>query len=225
MTSIFIAGDSTAAKKEASVRPETGWGEKIGLFFDQNVLIKNKAKNGRSSKSFIEEGRLAEIEKEIQPGDYLFIQFGHNDQKIQEDRGTKPFGDYLAFLTQYIEVAQKQQACPVLLTSISRRDYLVDGKLNNETLGQYPEAMRMLASKLDVPCLDLFKITQEWLADFEIEETKEFFLHSQSNRLPNYPNGVIDNTHLSDLGAYCVASLVAQTIEKSPLSLKQQLIK
>lgn len=225
MTSIFIAGDSTAAKKEASARPETGWGEKIGLFFDQTVLIKNKAKNGRSSKSFIEEGRLAEIEKEIQPGDYLFIQFGHNDQKIQENKGTQPYGDYLDYLTQFIDVAKSKQATPILLTSITRRDYLPNGRLNFNTLGEYPEAMKAFAKRQNIICLDLFQSTQDWLTSLKKDHTTEFFLHAKPNKWKNYPNGIIDNTHLNDLGAYYIASLVADAIKKSPLDLKKKLIK
>lgn len=225
MVNIFIAGDSTAANKELHVRPETGWGEKIPLFFKETTTIQNKAKNGRSSKSFIEEGLLAVIEQEIQAGDYLFIQFGHNDQKIKESKGTQPYGDYLDYLAQFIDVAKRKQATPILLTSITRRDYLPNGQLNFDTLGQYPEAMKSFAKRQNIVCLDLFQSTQDWLTSLEKDHTAEFFLHAEPNKWKNYPDGIIDNTHLNDLGAYYIASLVADAIKKSPLDLKKELIK
>ncbi len=214
MPTIFIAGDSTAAPKAENRRPETGWGEKIATYFDQKVQIENHAVNGRSSKSFIHEQRLETIKNRLAPGDYLFIQFGHNDQKTEESRGTLPYGSYLTYLTQYIEAAKEKVACPVLLTPISRRDYLPDGSLNPLTLGEYPQAMKQLAQMHDVIVLDIFAKTQEWLKTYSPEETNEFAC---------YPEGICDNTHLSDLGAETIAAIIAQAIQESQLPLKHYL--
>ncbi|MBM7709580.1 rhamnogalacturonan acetylesterase [Enterococcus lemanii] len=224
MPTIFIAGDSTAAKKADDCRPETGWGEKIAPFFQQRIQIENHAVNGRSTKSFIEEKRLETIKNRLAPGDYLFIQFGHNDQKIEDEtRGTLPYGSYLNYLTQYIEAAKEKNACPVLLTSISRRDYLSDGTLNPDTLGEYPQAMKQLAQRQDVVLLDLFEKTQNWLKTFPPADTVKFFLHGQPNELPFYPAGVTDNTHLNENGATEIAKLIAQAIRESSLPLKHYL--
>ncbi len=108
MPTIHIAGDSTAAEKDENKRPETGWGEKISAYFSPEIQINNQAKNGRSTKSFIQEGRLARLASQFQPNDFLFVQFGHNDQKIQEERGTLPFGSYLKNLQIFFECAKKR---------------------------------------------------------------------------------------------------------------------
>lgn len=224
MPTIFIAGDSTAAKKEPDRRPETGWGEKITPFFNQKIQIENHAMNGRSTKSFIDESRLETIKNRLAPGDYLFIQFGHNDQKTEDEtRGTLPYGSYLTYLTQYIAAAREKNACPILLTSISRRDYLPDGRLNPNTLGDYPKAMKQLAQRQDVIVLDLFQKTQNWLQTFSPAETGQFFLHGQPNELPFYPAGITDNTHLNEMGAIEVAKLVVQAIRESHSPLKHYL--
>ncbi|MFC4698241.1 rhamnogalacturonan acetylesterase [Enterococcus aquimarinus] len=223
MPTIFIAGDSTAATKAENRRPETGWGEKLATYFDQNLQIENHAMNGRSSKSFIHEQRLETIKNRLAPGDYLFIQFGHNDQKIDESRGTLPYGSYLTYLTQYIEASKEKVACPVLLTPISRRDYLPDGSLNPLTLGEYPQAMKQLAQMHDVIVLDIFAKTQEWLKTYSPEETTKFFLHGKPNEFACYPEGVCDNTHLSDLGAETIAAIIAQAVQESQLPLKHYL--
>lgn len=109
MPTIHIAGDSTAAEKDENKRPETGWGEKISAYFSPEIQINNQAKNGRSTKSFIQEGRLARLASQFQPNDFLFVQFGHNDQKIQEERGTLPFGSYLKNLQIFFECAKKSE--------------------------------------------------------------------------------------------------------------------
>ena len=143
---VFIAGDSTAACKEENKRPETGWGEKLGLFFDKNVIIRNFAKNGRSSKSFMNEGLLDLIDKEINENDYLFIQFGHNDGKPNPDRHTT-FEEYQDNLMKYANVALSHKATPIFLTSISRRRFKEDKTLDINTVEIYPEACKDFCKK------------------------------------------------------------------------------
>lgn len=214
---IFIAGDSTAAIKQSNKRPETGWGEKLALYIS-NFEIVNKAKNGRSTKSFINEGLLAEIDNEIEANDYLFIQFGHNDQKKDEDRGTQPYGDYQENLAIFVESAQKVNAIPILLTSITRRAYLNhSNQLDPNTLGDYPEAMRKFAKKNNILLLDMFKRTQEFFQLFSVEETKKFFMHLLPGQNQNYPNGISDDTHLNNYGATIVAKLVAEELGRLSL--------
>ena len=118
---LFIAGDSTAAQKSGEAKPETGWGEKFSCFLSSEIEVHNYAQNGRSTKSFITEKRLNQIAKEIGPGDFLLIQFGHNDQKIDTPIGTMAYGDYQENLARFVEVARTKNAHPLLLTSVTRR--------------------------------------------------------------------------------------------------------
>lgn len=220
---IHIAGDSTAATKEGDRRPETGWGEKIGALFNQNIRVVNHAVNGRSTKSFIEEGRLKKISEMLEPGDFLLIQFGHNDQKIDEERGTKPFGDYQDNLEKFCQVALNKGANPILLTSVTRRDYLENGELNRHTLGEYPEAMISLAKKHSYPLLDIFSKSQDCLKKASKKDTKKYYLHLDVGEHPNYPEGVVDNTHFNDSGAQLVSELIVEEIKNNSIPLKKYL--
>ncbi|MFJ5762465.1 rhamnogalacturonan acetylesterase [Neobacillus sp. NPDC093182] len=220
---IYIAGDSTAAIKLPEKRPETGWGEAFHPYFKENVKIDNRAINGRSTKSFINEGHLAEIEKSMQPGDYLIIQFGHNDQKIEDpERGTHPYGDYQENLYQYIQAAFQKNAYPLLLTSVTRRKF-EDDKIDNMSVGDYPQAMIQFAEKYHVPVLDIHKITTELMGKIGNEESKKYYLHLPRGQSENYPEGIIDNTHFNEEGAKKVAQLIIEAIQQSDLPLRNLL--
>jgi lysophospholipase L1-like esterase len=220
---IYIAGDSTAAIKLPEKRPETGWGEAIQSYFKENVKIENRAINGRSTKSFIKEGHLAAIEKSIQPGDYLIIQFGHNDQKLEDpERGTQPFGDYQDNLFQFIQVAYQKNAYPLLLTSVTRRKF-EDDSIDIRSVGNFPEAMIQFAEKYQVPVLDIHKITNEFMGKIGNEKSKKYYLHVAPDQSKNYPEGVIDNTHFNEEGAKKVAQLIIETIQQSDLPLRNLL--
>jgi len=217
---LFIAGDSTAAQKSGEAKPETGWGEKISCFLSSDIEVRNYAQNGRSTKSFIAEKRLDQIANEIGPGDFLLVQFGHNDQKIDLPIGTMAFSDYQENLARFVEVARANNAFPVLLTSVTRRDNLPDGRLNPETLGDYPAAMMALGDKLSVPVIDVYRLTQDYYGNLGMEETKKLHLHLADGQHPNYPAGVTDNTHFNDYGAYQIARIIAGAIKETehPLS-------
>jgi lysophospholipase L1-like esterase len=217
---IYIAGDSTAAIKLPEKRPETGWGEAFQAYFKENVKIENRAINGRSTKSFIKEGHLAAIEKTIQPGDYLVIQFGHNDQKIEDpERGTHPYGDYQDNLGKFIQVAHQKNAYPLLLTSVTRRKF-EDEKIDSMSVGDYPQAMIQFAEKYQVPVLDIHKITTEFMAKAGDEESKKYYLHLPPGQSENYPEGITDNTHFNEEGAKKVAQIIIEAIQQSDLPLK-----
>lgn len=227
MLTLFIAGDSTAAKKLTEKRPETGWGECLQGFFDPaQVKVDNRALNGRSTKSFINEGHLKEIEAVIQPGDYLMIQFGHNDEKLNKpDRGTHPFGDYQANLRQYIQVARDHQATPILLTSVTRRKYLDDGRtLDPHAVGDYPEATRQVAQAENLVCLDMFAATQAFLGELPPAETTKFFMNFEAGVYTNYPDGSNDNTHSRPAGALLNAWMVAKALRESTSPLRTALL-
>lgn len=210
-TKIFIAGDSTAASKQLDKRPETGWGEMISLFFKDNVEFYNYAYNGRSTKSFIEEGRLDEIASHIEKGDFLFIQFGHNDAKADMERHTDPFTTYKSYLLKYIEVALEAGANPVLLTSIQRREFS-DNKTLRDTHGDYPKAMREVAEKYGIMLIDMQKKSHILLEKLGDEKSKEIYLWLNPGQSENYPNGISDNTHFNGYGAKQIAGLVVEGI-------------
>lgn len=217
---LFIAGDSTAAQKSGGAKPETGWGEKFSCFLSSEIEVRNYAQNGRSTESFITEKRLDQIAKEISPGDFMLIQFGHNDQKIDLPIGTMPYEDYQENLAQFVEVALAKNSFPLLLTSVTRRDNLPDGRLNPETLGDYPEAMIALGERLAVPVIDVYRLTQDYYQRLGMEETIKLHLHLTTGQHPNYPAGIADNTHFNDYGAHQIARIIAENIRlmEHPLS-------
>lgn len=226
-TRLFIAGDSTAAQKGATDKPMTGWGEHLQSYLAPSVHVDNRAVNGRSTKSFIAEGRLADIEKDIQAGDYLFIQFGHNDEKKEDPtRYTDPDGEYRQNLIQYIQSARERGGIPVLLTSVSRRRFTADGEPDPLAVGAYPAAMRQVAAKTKTPLLDIFEASQQLYRSMGEKESQQLFMHLPEKTHPNYPAGVTDNTHFSDEGAKQVAHLVAEAIRQcAELSaLKQRMV-
>jgi lysophospholipase L1-like esterase len=217
---IFLAGDSTAAEKTPDKRPETGWGEKLSSFFTDQIIIDNRAVNGRSTKSFINEGRLTAIEQAIRPGDYLFIQFGHNDQKDDQARGTDPYGDYQTNLHTFIHTANKHNAHPVLLTSVSRRHFR-NQLIDHMSLGEYPQAMRELAKTYNVTLLDIHKKSIDLFQSLGPDLSRNLFLHLEAHESSNYPNGVKDDTHFNDQGAGTIAKLICNAIKGSDLPLKK----
>ncbi|WP_208559864.1 rhamnogalacturonan acetylesterase [Marinilactibacillus kalidii] len=212
LVTVFIVGDSTAADKSVQEKPMSGWGEFIGSQFDDTVKFENHAINGRSTQSFLKQNRLAPILAKAKPGDYLWIQFGHNDQKIDDpERFTKPYEDYMTNLKFMIAEAEKRQMTVVLLTSISRRQF-VKGELNRQSLGEYPEAMRILAKKLDVLLVDMHEITSNYLSELGEKDSKAIFLHLNPGEHDNYPEGLTDNTHFSEHGAQIMARLLANSV-------------
>lgn len=215
-TRLFIAGDSTAAQKGATEKPMTGWGEHLQAHLDSTVHVDNRAVNGRSTKSFIAEGRLADIEKDIQAGDYLFIQFGHNDEKKEDpNRYTDPDGEYRLNLIQYIQSARERGGIPVLLTSVSRRRFTANGEPDPLAVGAYPAAMRQVAKETQTPLLDIFEASQQLYRSMGEKESELLFMHLPEKVHPNYPAGVADNTHFSDEGARQIAQLVAEAIRQN----------
>lgn len=223
MPTIHIAGDSTASIKEEQKRPETGWGEKITSYFTPTVSINNQAMNGRSTKSFIEEGRLALLVTTFKSGDFLLVQFGHNDQKTHADKGTLPYGEYIENLAFFAHVAKKANVHPVFLTPVTRRNYLSNGRLDTDCLGEYPRAMKQFAQKYNYPLLDIFSLSQQFLHTHTEEQTKEFYLHLKPEENKNYPDGLEDNTHFSPLGAEKIAHLITQEIKTQQLPLAKLL--
>jgi len=209
---LYLAGDSTMAQKLAERRPETGWGEKLQQYFDiDQVRVENYARNGRSTRTFLSEGRWQAIVDRLEPGDYVFIQFGHNDEsKEKTDRYTSP-ADYRANLERFVRDVRAKQAEPVLLTPVRRRKWDAAGKLV-DTHGEYPDLVRAVARELSVPLLDLHERSAAVLERYGPGGSAQLFLHVPPGQSPNYPNGVEDNTHFSPLGAELIARAAAEGI-------------
>lgn len=200
MRTLFLAGDSTAAQKYADAAPETGWGMALPFFLHRGVRVANHAVNGRSTKSFLDEGRLDAILTAIRPGDLLLVQFGHNDQKVADpSRYTEPWTTYQDNLRVFVEGARARGALPVLATSVERRKFDADGTALR-TLGAYPAAMRETARASDVPLLDVEALSLALWHRLGPEATKPYF---------NWTPTEQDNTHFNPRGAIEVARLVA----------------
>jgi lysophospholipase L1-like esterase len=217
---IYLAGDSTMAPKDAKARPETGWGERLQQYFDSTqVRIDNRARNGRSSKSFITEGLWKHIVDSLQAGDYVFIQFGHNDESPDKgpERYTTP-SEYRANLMRMVADVRARNANPVLLTSVSRRKFDKAGK-TVDTHGEYPGVVRALAAEQRVPLLELLAATDSLLMRFGPDSSRVLFNQLKPGENANYPSGVEDNTHFSPRGAEVVAELAARAIRYAKLPL------
>ncbi|MFN2578195.1 MAG: rhamnogalacturonan acetylesterase [Pyrinomonadaceae bacterium] len=220
---VFLAGDSTMAQKLPEKRPETGWGEMLGQFFkDGKVTIENRAQNGRSTRTFISEGRWQAIVDALQPGDYVFIQFGHNDEsKEKMDRYTPP-ADYRNNLIRFVSEARAKKATPVLLTPVMRRRFDREGKLQ-DTHGEYPDIVRSVAAEYKVALIDMHHRSAALLTKYGAEDSKKLFLQLKPDESPNYPKGIEDNTHFNPLGAKVMARLVAEGIREQRLRLSRDM--
>jgi len=221
---IYLAGDSTVADYPPSLAPRAGWGQVLPTMVDQQVTIRNYAKRGRSSKSFINEGRLNKILSQIQKGDYLFIQFGHNDEKFRYQKlYTNPNTTYKVYLKKYIEGARKKGAIPILVTSVQRMSFSSDGQAL-ETHGRYPAAMKALAREENVPVIDLAAKSKKLFQQLGPVKTKKLFLWLKAGEYPNYSDGVRDSIHFQTYGARQIAKLVVEGINQQNLPLKQHLV-
>lgn len=219
---LFIIGDSTASDYKKDLYPRTGWGQVLQKFFNkEKIVISNQAVSGRSSKSFYEEKLWENVITVLKKRDYVFIQFGHNDQK-NDNRHTDPKTTFKQFLSTYIKDTRKKGAYPVLLTPINRNNWNA-GKII-DTHGEYPEEMRKLAKSLEVPLIDLHKLTLELFEKMNEKNMNKIFLILEPGEYKNYPKGNHDNTHLQESGALEICTLLVNEIIKQNLDLKQYLI-
>jgi lysophospholipase L1-like esterase len=220
---IYTIGDSTMANKDtAENNPERGWGQMLSQFFDDRVTIDNRALNGRSTKSFIDEGQWKKVLDSLKTGDYVFIQFGHNDSKPDSARHTDPRTTYRANLIRFIKETQTKGAHPVLFTSIVRRKFDSDGNLT-DTHGDYLLVVRELAKEMNVPIIDLEQKTRKVVEQLGPEESKKLYMWIEpgvSERITKNPK---DDTHLNISGATQVAKLAVEGIKELNLGITQYL--
>lgn len=215
MATIYWAGDSTVQYNDITTYPQTGIGQVFHLFLKPEVKVLNFAKNGRSTKSFIDEGRLAAIEEQITEGDFLFIQFGHNDEKKADPvRYTDPFGQYMVNLERFVNVAREKKAYPVLITPLERRCFAEGDQLGVGEHSDYVAAMKQAAENLDVPLIDLYSMSREKLRKAGAEKTKDWYMHLPKDVYPSHPEGLTDNTHLKYEGAVVYGGCIAAGLKK-----------
>jgi lysophospholipase L1-like esterase len=220
-TTIYTIGDSTMADKiKPNENPETGWCQVLPSFFDLNqVAIDNRAVNGRSTKSFIKEKRWDSVYNSLQPGDYVFIQFGHNDAKVADStRYTNPHTSYRHNLIRFVTETRAKGAIPILFSSIARRNFNEQGVLIG-THGEYPLEVRLVAQEYQVPFIDLEYFSEQLEQSYGVEKSKELHLFFKAGEHPYYPEGKSDDTHLSRKGATEIATIAVRELKKLNLGL------
>lgn len=238
---IFMIGDSTMANKDISGgKMERGWGMMLKNFFTEDVIVDNHALNGRSSKSFISEGHWQKVVEKIKPGDYVFIQFGHNDEKDDPKRHTDPGTTFDENLRKFVKETRMRGGIPVLFNSVVRRIFtnsktavadddtrsnssadLVEGDTLVDTHGDYLLSPRNVARELNVPFVDANKITHDLEQGLGPDKSKKLHMWYLPNEVPSLPKGRQDNTHYNVYGAYVVAGLLADAVSDAVPELRQ----
>ena len=236
-TTIFVIGDSTAAQKDTTGgKQERGWGMMLQQCFDADyIVVDNHAVNGRSSKSFIDEGRWDKVLAKIKPGDYVIIQFGHNDEKPQPARHTEPGSTFDYNLAKYVRETREHGGIPVLMNPVARRNFFIqtpqnddDEKLRHSTFkdgaqqiegqtlidthGLYRVAPKNVADSMHCHFVDANKITSDLEQSLGTERSKKLHMWFRPGEEPSEPNGKQDNTHYNIYGAKIVAGLLADAL-------------
>jgi len=220
---LYMAGDSTMSIKSVKAYPETGWGMPFKAFFDQTVTVDNKAQNGRSTKSFISEGLWASISDNLKEGDYVLIQFGHNDEVPTKATYINEAG-FTANLVRFITETKAKNANPVLITPVARRKFDDKGQIQG-THDVYSELVRKVAADQQVPLIDLDKESQALVQKYGTDDSKYLYNYVAPGQNPNYPGGKSDDTHFSELGARKMAEIVLADIRALKLPLADRIVK
>lgn len=215
---IYIAGDSTVVDQDKE--PWAGWGQMLPVFFHSRVSVANQAESGETIRSFVVEHRFDKIMSTIRRGDYLFMQFAHNDQK--PGKGFVPIPEYEDLLGRYISLAREEGAHPVLITSMNRRSFAPDGTIR-PTLGDYPDAMREVARREQVPLVDLNRMSVKLYEAMGPQGTLKAFVHFPANTFPEQPDELKDDTHFTSYGAFELAECVVESIRRLKLPIAKDL--
>lgn len=218
---VYLIGDSTMSVKLEKNYPETGWGMPFVHFFDSTVVVDNRAQNGRSTRTFMEENRWAPVVSTLRPGDYVFIQFGHNDE-IPTKKSATTEEQFKHFLIKYVSDTRSKKAHPVLLTSVARRKFDDQGKVVG-THDVYAQIVRDVAIQTNTPLIDMDKKSQQLLQELGPEKSIFLFNHLKAGEHPNYPRGKVDDTHFNELGARLMAQLVLAEIKALNLELASRI--
>lgn len=227
---IFMAGDSTMALKPlyktvydsisgdsiSEPFPERGWGQVLPAFFNDKIIIEDLAQNGRSSRTFIEQGWWQKIIDNVQKGDYVVIQFGHNDSaEDRPDRYTPP-ADYIANLSRFVDEVKAKGGKPIICTSVVRRRFDKNG-IFQDSHGEYVGLARQVAKDKKVPLIDMYEKSKKLLIELGSEKSTELFLHIRDGENRNFPGGKTDNTHFREKGAKAMASLFVEGLKENKI--------
>jgi lysophospholipase L1-like esterase len=219
---VWLIGDSTMSIKDVKAYPETGWGMPFVNFWDSTVIVDNRAVNGRSTRTFMEEKRWDPVVNEMQEGDYVFIQFGHNDE-VPSKKSYVTEKDFKANLVKYITDTKNKKANPVLLTPVARRKFDSTGMIM-ETHAVYAQIVRDVAKENNVPLIDLSEKSKLYYQQLGPVASTYLFNYLAPGEHPNYPEGRQDDTHFSELGARKIAELVLAEIKNLKLELSERIV-
>ena len=210
---IFLCGNSTVVDQDNE--PWASWGQMVPRFFTDSICFANYAESGESANTFIGAGRLKKALTQMKPGDYIFMEFGHNDQK-QKGPGKGAFYSFMTSLKTFVDEARARGAQPVLVTPTQRRRFDENGKIENTHL-DFPDAVRWLAEKENIPLIDLHAMTRVLYEAMGVEESKHAFVHYPANTYPGQDRPLADNTHFNPYGAYQIAKCVIEGMKKAGL--------
>lgn len=214
---ILCLGDSIMQYNDWTTYPQSGWVQVLDRFFDSDVKILNFARNGRSSKSFMEEGRFAEVLKNAQKGDFALIQFAHNDEKVQDKtRYTSPDkgGEFRKNLSFFAVELKKKSVSPIFLTPVTRRSFVDEHSIEN-THSTYPKAIIEVAKELKLPVVDITALSTAFFEKVGKSNSRRFFMNFYAGLYQNYPEGKSDDSHLRADGAYEICRLfISEVLQK-----------
>lgn len=222
LTVVYLAGDSTVTDQD--IEPWASWGQFITNYFDKNIVVANYAVSGSALSSFKATKRLKKIMSVIKPGDYLIVEFGHNDEKLKgEENG--PWRSYSDLLTEYVQAAKAKGAIPILVTPTQRRFFNPDGITLKATHGDFPDAMRAVAKKTNVPLIDITQMTTTLYEKWGDEPSRKAFVQYPINTFPGQTKALDDNTHFNSFGANEIALCVTKGFRDLNIPLAKNLTK
>jgi lysophospholipase L1-like esterase len=222
IVTIYMIGDSTMANKPLEDNPERGWGMMLQDFFDSTVVVENHAMNGRSTRSFLAENRWQPIVDKLQKGDFVIIQFGHNDESKEKKERYTPPEDYRVNLIRFVNETRAHQAIPILCTPVMRRRFDENGDFY-DTHGVYPDIVRRVADSLKVTLVDMHRLSEKRIRELGPEGSKKMFLFIKPGEYASLPNGREDNTHFSEWGAHEIAGLFVEGLRGQLPALESKL--
>jgi lysophospholipase L1-like esterase len=222
-TTVWMIGDSTMADKTATQFPETGWGTPFSYHFDASISVQNQARDGFSTQMFIEKGCWQSIFKNLKKDDYIFIQFGHNDESEQWPERYTPPEQFKLNLIKFITDARSKIALPILITPVARRKFNDSGNAV-ETHPLYSGLVTSVATEYNVPMIDLDGKSMQLLDQLGREASKSLYLILKPGQYSNYPSGIADNTHFNEYGAQEIAQIVLEQIQDLNLPLANRII-
>lgn len=219
---IWLIGDSTMSVKDKKAYPETGWGMPFVYFWDSTVTVDNRAMNGRSTRTFMEEKRWDPIVSAMQEGDYVLVQFGHNDE-VPTKKSYVPEKDFKINLLKYITDTRKKKANPVLITPVARRKFDSTGHIQ-ETHAVYAQLVRDVARENNVPVIDLSEKSKIVFQELGLEASRYLLNYLEPGEHPNYPEGKQDDTHFNELGARKMAQIVLKELKQQQPELAERIV-